>query len=139
MRIIEKYLNNLKSEQDVIQSMYNSKYKIEDIEDCKELFIFASKNFEDKYEVAKTRNALNNMNLEDENTIIRAHQAVLITRCQVMKDIEENKENDVSVLTLGRTCYIISRSLFKILKEKWDTLYYTYDTKTGKATYITYD
>ena len=32
MRIIEKYLNNLKSEQDVIQSIYNSKYKIEDID-----------------------------------------------------------------------------------------------------------
>ena len=139
MRIIEKYLNNLKSEQDVIQSMYNSKYKIEDIEDCKELFIFASKNFEDKYEVAKTRNALNNMNLEDENTIIRAHQAILITRCQVMKDIEDNKESNEDILTLGRSCYIITRSLFKILKEKWDTLYYTYDTKTGKATYITYD
>ena len=61
MRIIEKYLNNLKSEQDVIQSMYNSKYKIEDIEDCIELFIFASKNFENKYEVEKTRNALNNI------------------------------------------------------------------------------
>ena len=30
----------------------------------KELFIFASKNFEDKYEVEKTRNALNNMNLD---------------------------------------------------------------------------
>ena len=65
MRIIEKYLKVLKSsEHEIIQSMYNSKYKIEDIEDCKELFIFASKNFEDKYEVAKTRNALNNINLE---------------------------------------------------------------------------
>ena len=139
MRIIEKYLSDLKSEQDVIQSMYHSKYKIEDIEDCKELFIFASKNFEDKYEVAKTLNALNNMNLEDENTIIRAHQAILITRCQVMKDIEDNKESNEDILTLGRSCYIITRSLFKILKEKWDTLYYTYDTKTGKATYIIYD
>ena len=139
MRIIKKYLSDLKSEQDIIQSMYNSKYKIEDIEDCKELFIFASKNFEDKYEVAKTRNALNNMNLEDENTIIRAHQAILITRCQVMKDIEDNKESNEDILMLGRSCYIITRSLFKILKEKWDTLYYTYDTKTGKATYITYD
>ena len=140
MRIIEKYLKDLKSsEHEIIQSMYNSKYKIEDIEDCKELFIFASKNFEDKYEVAKTRNALNNMNLEDENTIFRAHQAILITRCQVMKDIEENKENDVSVLTLGRTCYIISRSLLKILKEKYNLLECTCDKNTGKATYIAND
>ena len=140
MRIIEKYLKDLKSsEHEIIQSMYNSKYKTGDIEDCKELFIFASKNFEDKYEVEKACNALNNMNLEDENTIIRAHQAILITRCQVMKDIEDNKESNEDILTLGRSCYIITRSLFKIIEEKWDTLYYTYDPTTGKATYITYD
>ena len=87
----------------------------------------------------KACNALNNMNLEDENTIIRAHQAILITRCQVMKDIEDNKESNEDILTLGRSCYIITRSLFKIIEEKWDTLYYTYDPTTGKATYITYD
>ena len=140
MRIIEKYLKALKSsEHEIIQSMYNSKYKIEDIEDCKELFIFASKNFEDKYEVEKTRNALNNINLEDENTIIRAHQAILITRCQVMKDIEDNKESNEDILTLGRTCYIVSRSLLKILKEKYNLLECTCDKNTGKATYIAND
>ncbi len=136
MRIIKKYLSDLKSEQDIIQSMYNSKYKIEDIEDCRELFIFASKNFAEKYEVGRAYSALNKMNLDDENSIIKAHQAILTTRCQIMKDIEENKENNESVLTLARTCYIVSRSLLKILKEKYSLLECTYDKNTGEATYI---
>lgn len=139
MRIIKKYLSDLKSEQDIIQSMYNSKYKIEDIEDCRELFIFASKNFTEKYEVGQAISYLNKMNLDDENTIIRAHQAILITRCQIMKDIDKNKENDGSVLTLARTCYIISRSLLKILKEKYNLLECTCDKSTGEATYIRND